>query len=160
MCYFCFVLRSVLLATLYLHCQQVCDSLPADSHVTMWPFPEMWASLCAVFTCEYVQICKRKTKLCKPNVCRSVQPPSFMHFILFVFYYGVCSWMELWIWTRGAASVQPSGSWGGGRLRTWRQLWLARDFDPHASISRRTRRTSTGEAAHTDTQMSVLMTVY
>lgn len=118
------------------------------------------SSLCAVFICEYVQICKRKTKLCKPNVCRSVQPPSFMHFILFVFYYGVCSWMELWIWTRGAASVQPSGSWGGGRLRTWRQLWLARDFDPHASISRRTRRISTGEAAHTDTQMSVLMTVY
>lgn len=58
--------------------------------------------------------------------------------------YFLCSWMGPWIWTRGVLSVQQSVNWGGGRSRTWRPLWPARDFVPHGSNCRRTRRTSTG----------------
>lgn len=55
--------------------------------------------------------------------------------------------MEQWTWTSGASSVQPCGSWGGGRSRTWRRLWPARGSVPPGSrsSSKRTRRTSTGE---------------
>lgn len=84
--------------------------------------------------------------LCKANVCHPCDSAlSALTFIVIPVLSLWCSWMEPWIWTRDASSVQPSGSWGGGRSRTWRPLWPARDFDRRASISRRTRRTSTCE---------------
>lgn len=44
--------------------------------VTVWTFPDMWESFCAVFIYRYMQVCKRRTDFCKPNVWCPVWPSA------------------------------------------------------------------------------------
>ena len=135
-----------LLTALYLHREQACDL-----HCFSGFLYNCVATMHLCCTCSKMQIQKPQvTNLCKANGAHK----TFV--LMFVFTCFMCSWMEPWIWTRGASSVQPSGSWGGGRSRTWRPLWPARDSGPHASNSRRTRRTSTGKTTHTNTHKHTL----
>lgn len=76
----------------------------------------------------------------------------WLNFNTCMFVFSCHSWTEPWIWTRGVSSVQPSGTWGGVRSRTWKPLWQARGFDPRASNSRRTRRISTGKTTQTHSE--------
>lgn len=149
---------------LYLHWEQACDPLAADSCVAI-------SSPCSCgvighrhkyITYIHIYICK-VTYLCKLNVWCPTLLVNLTHnihinglFVFCPFVLCVCSWMEPWIWMRDVSSVQPSGSWGGERSRIWKRLWPARDFDPHASNNRRTRRTSTGETTYTHTQTRLM----